>query len=86
MKEELKEGKDQRIFDERLKNNPLRTIRHGLDDVDAHCRICTFSVYGKSEVSKKAKVHAQKTGHTIDIYRTHWTELTYYKKSLLPLK
>jgi len=66
-------------YNERLKN-PMRTIRHGVSDVDCHCRACNFSDSGKENVARKAKYHAQKTGHTIDIYREHWTEITFYKK------
>lgn len=79
-KYELKTGKDQKIFDERLKNNPMRVIKHGIDDETCHCRICNFSDCGKNMLIK-AKRHAQQTGHTIDVYCETWKEITYYKKN-----
>ena len=77
MKNELREGKEQKKFDERRKNNPLRLIKHGVDSETVHCRICIFSGDGTMKIAKK---HAQETGHTVDLYREHWIELTYYKK------
>lgn len=75
--DKLREGKDQKVFDERLKNNSLRTIKHGVDSEILSCRICEF---GGDGTIKEAKKHAKKTGHTIDLYREHWIELTYYEK------
>ena len=85
MKYKLKEGKDQKVFDDRLKNNEMKVIYHRMDDASAYCRICSFnmnSIDGKyTAVIAKAKEHARETGHTVDIYREHWTEITYYKKN-----
>ena len=66
-------------YKERLKN-PMRTIRHGLEEVSCFCRVCKYSDFGKEEVAKRARYHAKKTGHTVDIYRENWTEITFYKK------
>ncbi len=73
----LREGKNQKVFDKRLKDNPIRIINHGRGEEDYHCRICDFSGIGSMI---KAKKHAEQTGHTIDFYRENWTEITYYKK------
>ena len=85
MKYKLKEDKDQKVFDDRLKNNEMRVIYHKMDDASAYCRICSFSmdnIDGKDAyIITKAKEHARKTGHTVDIYREHWTEITYYNKN-----
>ena len=79
-KYDLKLGKDQKIFDERLKNNEMRTIKHGIDGESCYCRICEFSDIGTKGMFAKAGKHAQQTGHTIDIYTENWREITYYKK------
>lgn len=76
----LKEGKDQKVFDERLKNNPMRVIQHAKqpDSEECYCRICGFDESG-TNILAKAKRHAQKTGHTIDVYYESWREITYCK-------
>ena len=77
----LREGKDQKDFDIRLKNNQMRIIEHGVEDESFDCRICNFGGTGNIN---KAKYHAKKTGHTIDFYREHWIEITYYNKPPQP--
>jgi len=79
MKEyKLLAGKNQKIFDNRLKNNEMRIINHGRDDENCYCRICEFSSGGKN-ILAYAKKHAQKTGHTVDVYYETHREITYYK-------
>ena len=68
-------------YKERLKN-PMRTIRHGLEEISIQCRVCGYSDTSEKDISKKAREHAKKTGHTVDIYRENWTEITFYKKDL----
>mgnify|MGYP001561029795 CR=1 len=60
--------------------NTPRTIQHGKDGEDYHCRKCSFSGYGMSGCLQKAVNHSKKTGHTIDIYYESWREVTCYKK------
>lgn len=68
-------------YNERLKN-PMRTVKHGVDSIDCHCRACSFSGFGKENIVKKARYHCEKTGHTVDVYRSNWTEITRYKKQI----
>lgn len=75
----LRQGKDQEVFDKRLKNNRMRIIQHGRSDETCYCRICDFNEYA-GKVLQKAKRHAEKTGHTIDVYYESWREITYYRR------
>jgi hypothetical protein len=79
--DKLNTGQDQSKYDERLKNNPMQVILHQRDKdaENCHCRVCSFSDCGKGML-RKAKLHASKTGHTIDVYYETWREVTYYKK------
>jgi len=61
-----------------------RSIRHGLDGQSAFCRHCNKRWYDNDV--KKAIYHAKTTGHTVDVYREHWTEYTSYVKATTPNK
>jgi len=67
----------------------LRTVKHGVEDENAYCRHCDESWHGKS-ITKKARSHATKTLHTVDIYRENHIEITSYvpvlKRTYLPDK
>jgi hypothetical protein len=67
-----------------LNNKPLhdimKTIKHGIDDINCYCRQCDWSCFDKNGPSK-AKYHCQKTKHTVDIYRENRTELTFNWRS-----
>ncbi len=54
----------------------MKTIQHGIDDKNAHCRSCGFSE-DTGDVLKKAKKHSRETKHTVDIYYETWREVTY---------
>ena len=54
----------------------MKRIKHGLDDTTCYCRQCSFNEF-EGDVARKAKEHCQKTKHTVDIYREHWTEYTF---------
>ena len=56
--------------------NKFRTVKHGLDEVSAHCRHCDFH----SQNAESASKHAKKTLHTVDVYRTHHVEYTSHVK------
>lgn len=60
----------------------LRTVKHGLEEVNSYCRMCNYGEQGKQEVVRKARYHAQTTLHTVDIYRENWTEITSHVKKL----
>lgn len=57
----------------------FRTVKHGIDATDAHCRHCKFSEF-EGDVSAKARRHAKKTLHTVDVYRSHHVEYTSHVK------
>jgi len=67
-------------YEERLKLNKMRVIKHKREkeNESCHCRVCDFSDFG-SGMLDKAKDHAKKTGHTIDVYYETWREVTYFK-------
>ena len=77
----LRADKNQKEFDDRLKNNKMNVIKHERDkDAEScSCRICHFSDVGKNMLAK-SKRHAQRTGHTVDVYYETWREVNYYKK------
>jgi len=53
-----------------------KTIQHGRDDEEYHCRQCNFSDTGISNALQKARNHNKKTGHTVDVYYETWREVT----------
>jgi len=70
-------------FQKRLRENKLSVIHHGKEDESYHCRNCNFSDCGIKNALKKAKIHSNKTGHTVDVYYESWRELNYYNKKNL---
>jgi hypothetical protein len=64
---------------EKYKIENWRRIDHGTTkDVNSHCRHCNWGDLSTSE--SKAKKHSKETGHTVDIYKERWIEMTCYKK------
>lgn len=57
----------------------FRTTKHGLSDVNAYCRQCGW-ISNDTNTREKARNHAKKTLHTVDVYRETWTEYTSYVK------
>jgi len=55
----------------------FRTVKHGIEDINAYCRHCDKSFHGKS-ADRSARYHARKKLHTVDVYREHWIEYTSY--------
>jgi len=55
----------------------FRSIKHGLSETNAYCRHCKWSER-EGNVALKAKVHAKKNLHTVDVYRKHHTEYTSF--------
>jgi hypothetical protein len=60
----------------------FRSVRHGVVGTTAYCRHCDFSLDSCKDknVVGRARVHAFKTKHTVDIYRESQTEYTCYHK------
>ena len=60
----------------------FRLVRHGTEGTTAHCRMCDFSLDSCKDknVSSRAKLHAFKNKHTVDIYRESHSEYTCYVK------
>ena len=59
----------------------FRLVKHGIDGVTAHCRHCKWRTFD-GEVKAKARRHAKKELHTVDVYQTNWTEYTSYVKEI----
>jgi len=57
----------------------FRSVKHGQSDISAHCRMCSWSCFESTTLSK-ARSHAKKYVHTVDVYREHHTEFTSYYK------
>lgn len=79
MKYKLNEWQNQKIFDERLQNNVQSIINYWVETREAHCRICNFRCRWKDSL-KKAKKHAEETGHTIDVRSESHKEINYFNK------
>ena len=58
----------------------FRRCKHPVDGRNAYCRGCTKGWHDTENEMKKAINHAKTTGHTVDIYREHWTEYTSHVK------
>ena len=55
----------------------MRSIRHGgTDDIRCFCRQCEWLDFASNSPAR-ARYHCKKTKHTVDVYREHWTELTF---------
>lgn len=67
-------------FEKRLKENRQRTVQHGRSDSNFHCRNCGENDF-TGDCLAKAKRHAVKTGHTVDVYYETHREVTYYDKN-----
>lgn len=46
----------------------FRHVKHGQSDINAHCRHCNWTEYD-GDVASKARRHAQKELHTVDVYQ-----------------
>ncbi len=53
-----------------------KTINHGRDSENYHCRECKFSDVDVKGTLAKARRHTDKTGHTVDVYYESWRETT----------
>jgi len=58
----------------------FRHVKHGQSDINAHCRHCNWYEYD-GDVASKARRHARKELHTVDVYRENHTEYTSYVKT-----
>ena len=58
------------------------TIRHPKeeDSENGYCRICGWSIHGNN-IGNKCRYHTRTKGHTVDIYRESWTEVTCKNKA-----
>ncbi len=57
-----------------------RVINHGTQEESYHCRECKSSGFANTATALvKAKHHSTQTGHTVDVYKETWQEVTYYK-------
>ena len=58
------------------KEKETKTIKHGREQENYHCRICDFSDTGIKNALAKARKHTDTTGHTVDVYYEIWRETT----------
>lgn len=54
-----------------------RTIKKGIEEESAYCRECKFEAFNSPTAA--ARNHSRKTGHTLDVYREHRFEITYWE-------
>ena len=62
--------------------NKPRTVKHGIEEVNAYCRKCDFSCHGLN-IMGKVRYHSEKNQHTVDVYTETWKEVTCYRKTKL---
>lgn len=62
----------------------FRTVKHKPEGATATCRNCKWETHhyetSIKNVSTRARYHAQKTLHTVDVYTENWKEYTSYVK------
>ena len=61
----------------------FRKVVHGNSDCNAYCRHCSQSWHATDtrNVKEKARDHARKTLHTVDVYNENHTQYTSYVKA-----